>query len=443
LKALLIFKFIILTSLCQAQDSIDYANVYYKNEWRIIDRNGEFIREGEHGLHAINNLCFGLEPGLSYQEDTGKFGFVDIGGKMIIPHKFDKARCFYMGRAPVLISKKWGFIDRRGDFVVQPLYDNAGIFLREGVAAVLNNGKIGFVDTTGQVVIPFQYGWKQMWETNLDFPYFVENRLPVIQIDTTAPSFGKVGCIDVMGQLVIGPSFDYISEFENGIATAVKGQKVLLIDTSGRSVMEFPPVVSKNNRSIKFVNGYADFEDDNGRKGVIKYNGEIIVSPQYSLIFPFSEGFAAVDFEIEDEAEWENQSGYIDTTGKLVFDRRFEIAGEFREGYAPVKVNDKWGFIDRTGSFVLELSYDVAGEFSKGMAIVGLKGRGGKMLWGWIGKSGDFVIKPIYEDALDFECGLARVRVGNKYGFINLTGKMVIKPIFDNALSFERVKIEK
>ena len=56
----------------------------------------------------------------------------------------------------VLIDKKVGFIDNRGEMVVTPQYDQAGVF-SEGMAAVLVNNKWGFINAEGEMVIEPQF----------------------------------------------------------------------------------------------------------------------------------------------------------------------------------------------------------------------------------------------------------------------------------------------
>jgi len=46
--------------------------------------------------------------------------------------------------------------------------------------------------------------------------------------------------------------------------------------------------------------------------------------------------------------------GYIDKTGKIVIEPKFDNAWSFSEGLARVKIDDKDGYIDKTGKYVWE-----------------------------------------------------------------------------------------
>ena len=77
----------------------------------------------------------------------------------------------------------WGIIDRKGEFIVEPLYDYAGGFGPEGLAGLLKDHKVGFVDTTGRLIIPFKYYWTRPLLTTPDYPFFFNNRISVIEAE--------------------------------------------------------------------------------------------------------------------------------------------------------------------------------------------------------------------------------------------------------------------
>ena len=70
---------------------------------------------------------------------------------------------------------KWGFVDADGEILIQPEYDKAKSF-SNGVAGVCKNGKWGFIDKTGTLVIDYQFsdvGYMQdegMCPIRIDFP---------------------------------------------------------------------------------------------------------------------------------------------------------------------------------------------------------------------------------------------------------------------------------
>ena len=431
-KTFLIITFLIATVICKAQDSLEFAQVYYKNAWHIIDKKGNFILDQGYGVGMYQNLCFSDNLAMSIKDS--KIGFIDFKGNQVISNKFDGAHCFVSGYAPVAVRDKWGIIDRKEKFIVEPAYDYAGGFGPEGLAGLLKNDQIGFVDTTGNLVIDFRYYWTRPWATTPDYPFFISNRISVIQAENQDEiQNGKSGCLNTEGELVIPAIFDFISYFEDGFATAKKDGRLVLIDTMGNIVQQFPETV----QSMYLSGNHAIIHGSDGRAGLMRRTGEILLEPKYNGIDPFSDGFAAVQIEGD---ELGVKSAFIDTTGRFVFDRSFGFIRSFSEGYAAVEINGKWGFIDRTGKLAVEAKYDDVKDFYNGLAIVGVK-HGKSFRYGFIEKTGRIVIKPVYLDAGDFAYGLAPVKIGKKYGFIDKTGQIVIQPKYDNAFSFQRERL--
>jgi WG containing repeat len=50
-------------------------------------------------------------------------GYLASGGALHIPLTYEAGGQFPEGVAPVRLDGKWGFIDKRGAFVVKPEYD--------------------------------------------------------------------------------------------------------------------------------------------------------------------------------------------------------------------------------------------------------------------------------------------------------------------------------
>ncbi|HEV7894045.1 MAG TPA: WG repeat-containing protein [Pyrinomonadaceae bacterium] len=124
----------------------------------------------------------------------------------------------------------------------------------------------------------------------------------------------------------------------------------------------------------------------------------------------------------------------------------------------PVQINMKWGYVDRSGKLVIEAKYDSAGEFSDGVAVVSrgymteaakkTRPRGGTVIVPVepdglkreiIDESGNVVgkLKPSRGFRIDsyFSEGLAVFGM-HKYGYMDKSGKTIIKPRFELASPF-------
>jgi hypothetical protein len=82
-----------------------------------------------------------------------KFSFIDKTGRVITTQRFDFARDFSEGLAPVKIGDLWGFIDKAGVLVVAPKFEDAQPF-SSGLSRIRDHDLSGYSDKTGSVVIP-------------------------------------------------------------------------------------------------------------------------------------------------------------------------------------------------------------------------------------------------------------------------------------------------
>jgi WG containing repeat len=92
--------------------------------------------------------------------------------------------------------------------------------------------------------------------------------------------------------------------------------------------------------------------------------GKIVIDAGgYQSVGSFSEGLAAV---LDPRKGW----GFIDKTGAVVIQPRFESSLDFRDGLAPIVLAGKWGFINKTGDLVIDNQFEWVGGFSEGVTVV-------------------------------------------------------------------------
>lgn len=102
-------------------------------------------------------------------------------------------------------EKKRGYYNMyTGEIAIPAQYRRAWVFA-EGLAAVQKNGMIGFIDHKGNVVIDFKYPF----HGNPLSEFVFENGRCVV-----ADSLGKCGIIDKTGTWLIKPEFDNISAYK-------------------------------------------------------------------------------------------------------------------------------------------------------------------------------------------------------------------------------------
>ena len=329
---------------------------------------------------------------------------------------------------------KAGYLDRNGNVVVPLKYDDiyyGEYVFFEGLARVRLNGKYGYIDQSGREVVPCKY----------DEAYNFSEGLAVLKLN------GKWGYIDQSGRGVVPCKYDDAYDFSKGLAVLKLNGKYGYIDQSGREVVpckydvarDFSEGLARVELSGKW--GYIDqsgrevvpcqygdagyFSEGlaavflNGKWGYIDKSGREVVPCKYGYATAFSEGLAAVLLN--------GKCGYIDQSGREVVPCKYDEAHDFSEGLARVRLNlnGKTGYIDKSGREVVPCKYDDAFDFSEGLAIVGLNKK-----WGYIDQSGREVVPCQYEDASFFSEGLAKVYLNKKEGYIDKTGREVVPPIY-------------
>src|SRR5574344_1912034 len=114
-----------------------------------------------------------------------------------------------------------------------------------------------------------------------------------------------------------------------------------------------------------------------------------------------------------------DKSNFIDTDGKLLSDQWFGYAGNFSDGFAWVQLNDKYNFIDKNGNLLSEQWFDDVDDFNDGFARVKLNCKA---------KFIDTEVKLLsdqwFDSTGDFHEGFARVKLNGNTMYIDTKGKL-------------------
>lgn len=150
------------------------------------------------------------------QTDSSQFAIIDKQGHPIHMDKYEQVSDFSEGLAPVCLNGKWGYVDTHGKLVIGCKFDKAGLF-QEGLAAVSDEQNqdrssvhVGFIDKKGKLVIPFNF---------VDLKGGFSSGLAAVAIkDKTRPDYWLYGYIDHSGAWVIKPIYDDAQPFSEGLA---------------------------------------------------------------------------------------------------------------------------------------------------------------------------------------------------------------------------------
>lgn len=342
--------------------------------------------------------------------------------------EIDTALSFSEGLAPASKDGKWGYINKQGEVVIDFQYDGAMPF-SEGRALVLKDDYMGFIDKKGNEVIPCEYDniGQEGFQNGVARVYNQDGEWGLIDKNgNTVVEFGKyyrIGTISEDGIIAVEGELNDDWTSETGYINT-KGEEIvpLSLDNLG---LGYP----SEGLAIKSTITYEDTSSDY-YYGYVNSKQEVVIEQKYKSAGNFSEGLACVS---EDGENY----GYINKKGELVIDYQFKLGSNFQEGYAVV-VNDedKFGVIDKNGNLVVDYQYDYISPFKEGMAVVVTDMTASENNCGFINTKGEMVIEPIYDAKnnilygyADFSEGLACVTNGDYTGFVNYKGKAIIGKI--------------
>jgi len=216
-----------------------------ENEYALIDRNGR--RLATYPYAYVGPLGDGMLP---FQKDAGgKFGYIDEQGHVAIPAAFTSAFPFGHGRAIVNAAEdyqfRYGVIDRQGQWVIRPEYDD----IRD-----LNEGRFAL----GRAIDPQQ------------------------------PYIGSLYAIaDENGRRLTDFLYRDVSNYEGGLASASDGRYTFFIDLTGNPAPGYPRVsgsgtLQRENEGL--IKAFADqrlsYIDRSGR-AIWRQNTVIPLQPPY------------------------------------------------------------------------------------------------------------------------------------------------------------------
>jgi len=263
---------------------------------------------------------------------------------------------------------------------------------------IVKNGKYGYIDHEGKIVIQPQFVWAEDFWRGLGTVYVCGRYVSIDSSGSLHPlritveghleakqSEGMFGFVDASGQLKIRPTFDEALPFSEGLAAVRVGDKWGFIDDRGAEVV--PPqfkgayyfregvgavniggdyavidksgkVLARGLQSVGFVADGRVPVTRGGKEGYLDLQGKVVVPLVYDAAMPFSSGLAAV----RRDDKW----GYVDREGKIAIPFRLEEAGQFASGLAPARVGAKSGFINKSGAFAFYLPFRQAAGFLTG-----------------------------------------------------------------------------
>ena len=399
---------------------------YYEPHRRIELANGYTAIEGESKIFILNTEGVRITPTYWYHGMFGDFFSVSTdthglnlallnmdGTLVLIPD------CTYYdividesGLAIVVRRGKKGVINKKGEFIIDCIYDNIGIgdedYYEDGLIRVEQGEKVGLVNDKGKIILDCTYdkihdfdedGYALI-EKNEKYGVVSKDALvfPCVSEDdeiyagcglVRKEQKGKMGLVNSSGENVVPYVYDDIHDFDNGFAVVEKGEKYGVINCAGKVIA--PCEFSRAG----IVDGLILIEQD-GKFAIINSDG--VATPFIFDIIDNSDYYWAI---------------------KSIWHRG--------EGHIGVRINGKWGFIDRESStFVVPCEYEEVSNYCEGFAVVKKDGR-----YGVVNTDGELITPCVFDKIFDYKNGFALAVREGKRGVLDSTGQLCIPCRFD------------
>ena len=362
-------------------------------------RGGYINKEGEWVIKAQYLAVKPFSEGYAAVQDadTELWGYIDVHGKTVIKPKFMVAGSFINGSTAVKEPEGgFGIIDRRGKFIVEPIYRTISYFKEGFVRAVdMETGEYWFLNEEGEKVFgPYK-----------DAFLFHDGKALVNETEENRDWFyidkkGKKYPFNEEVQIQMA-KWDVVDDFwtQNAYLDFSEGYPEQIND-SYVAVNEKGEAISPEYKYLEPFDrdGYARARIQKGEDefyGIVDKQYNWVIEPEYSSLYKSDYGYVVA------EKEWEEIYIVMDLKGNVVFTGWKE--DEFILNYDydlskgnPLSAymrdnNHKEGYIDWDHSILIPFKYDAAYAFAEDGSYAVVKKNG---FYGVIDKKANWILKP-------------------------------------------------
>ncbi len=352
----------------------------------------------------------------------------------------------------ICVSKdgKYGYIDNTGKVLIDFQFEKADIF-SEGVAFVEKDGVKGFIEVSGKFKFK-THNSEYFPIEGLNYYHTCErfsNGLAKIYLDNWSRTF-----IDKDGNMVDDYAYQSVldREIESNIVTvdSQKGVTYYNLDTKKELEGEYFDTItfsegygavvkysSEKERQLTYIldkdfNIVAkDLEYNKFLNRFTRYNNSYV-----DVSIGYKNGYLVVGNGYYEKNSYIIKYGVIDTKGKEIISLTYDELGVYNDKMFAATINGKTGYIDINNKWIIKAIYNKASDFKNGIAIVSedFNKETWKGTFGIINTNGKYLLKPQFEEIkFDENSNLVYAKENGKWGILNITNlKVDNKPTVSN-----------
>lgn len=334
-----------------------YSTLYIASYWSLITKNGNYLTHKRYIFIGEFKDEFAVVA-IFNEKQRCLFGCINEMGIEIIPLIYDgvKSVKIFDNLYCVKKNKGWGFIDIKGNVIIDFKYDKIG-FENEGLALVSNGslisgtgwiGTFGLIDEFGnEVISDFEsigfMPYSHISNNYLVFDFSFEDYISFLENYTSS----------YIGDRELSEKYEndfWKANFYDGVTRYSVNRKYGLIDINGK-------VLRKALYTPEEISSYIDILDDTNYYYMEPILFDYIWKPEFGL-FKVRRG---INF------------GFINTKGEEVVECKYQMAENFLNGISKVNLggeyeyNDynyrdfkggKWGFVNLKGEIQIPIEFD-------------------------------------------------------------------------------------
>lgn len=231
-------------------------------------------------------------------------------------------------------EKQYGFIDRKGTFIILPGYSSVTDF-SDGYAIITGSKDYKVIDKHGIIV----YEHKKYVSS-------YSNGAAVY-----SEGHSKYGYLDTKGKVMLKPVYYKADSFKKDNTAFVSLSKgtYALINKKGTVIGKYQ-LNKKYDNVITFKDGYIIYKDDKTKlEGVINYKGDEIYKPEFKFITYLGDDLFAIKDPALDEPGMLDPFALYDNKGGQLTDYILYDLSSFHDGYASATNSQYTYFIDTEG----------------------------------------------------------------------------------------------
>jgi len=363
------------------QPKYGFIEAIAPDRFRVLETRrlgGPIGGEDFTGVRSGRTASGGFSLSIPLEPEHAPRGVVDISGTWLEPLGTWPSRPFDKGDPSVRWvqrDKLWGLARTDGSWFVEPKFAEADP-LSEGLARVTSNGKVGFIDRTGNFAIEPTFDKSGAFMSGLG--------------RTWAERDGTVGVIDKSGSWVFRKNYQQVSL---GISYHAKSYAVF---------------------------GWNFKKDD--RWGLLDLDGRAVLDADFDQPLQHCSDGRLVGYKNKESFYFKADSSLLQPTEGRIIDASCDGVPPYT-----VKIGDKFGFVDAQMNPLTPAHFDTvvwAGLAARNVKIDGK--------WGRIGADGRWLLEPKF-DYLSRDVDIFVASIDGKRGFMRSDGSWLIEPKFDAA----------